>query len=218
MITIPLLIIFALYIALMLWIRKRFDSSLARRAVVLVFASPFIYWIGTYQYMHYRHEQDCAREGGLKVFVQPEKVDRIQLDPKHFNEPTAEWLLNRNYPNLKAVEAWDGTYDGTGTYGRNGHLFTYTLDPATTSLPEKERKFIKTPLTNLTDGLYVISKVPKWSHEISKTTTTLSRNGRLYASATWFYHYWSNNQAMNIGWQCFERVDETQQLTSLILK
>lgn len=216
MITIPLLIILLLYIALMRWLMRTFDSWPSRGVVALVFLSPFIYWIGSYQYMYYRHEQDCASEGGLKVFIQPEKVDSIQLDPDHFNESTAIWILHQQYPNIRAIEAWDGTYDGTGTGTRNGHFFSYTPDPATVSLSKKDWKFIKTPLTTLTDDIYAIDRKYQLIREISRTQTTLSRNGRVYASWTKFYHYWSRNGAMNIGWQCFEHEDPKLQLIKLI--
>lgn len=216
MITLPLLLIAALYLALVVWIVRKFDTWLARIVVVLVLLSPVIYWVGGYQYVHYRHELDCAREGGLKVIIQPEKVDRVQLDADSFGAAGyAEFLLRAYAPELAVVEAWDGEYTGKGK--KTGY-FAYTIDPATASLPKKNWRFIKTPLAAPTDGLYVISKTSEWTDEISKTQTALSRNGKVYASWSEFYHYWSRNGVMNIGWQCFQNEGAMLQLASLIVK
>lgn len=205
MITIPLLIIAALYIALMVWVSRKFQTWPARMAVVLVMLSPVLYWVGSYQYVHYRHEQDCAREGGLKVFIQPEKADRIRIGPEGFSGvENAEGFLKRYFPRLALVEVWDGHYDGSGT-GKKIGLFSTALDPATTTLPKKDWTLIKSPLSEFTSGLYVLS-VEHASEKkyIDKTITTLKRNGQLYATWTSLKHMWSNNGAVPIGWHCFE--------------
>lgn len=200
MITISLLFISALYIALLVWVGRTLSGWLVRVPVLLVLLSPILYWVGTYQYVQYEHRRDCKLEGGLKVFIQPEKADRIRLDAAHFNEVYAYDILQSSFPRLMLVEAWDGKFTGNGQ--KTGY-FAYSLDPATVTLPKKDWKFIKRPLAQPTPGLYVLGKADQLENEIEKTTWTLSRNGQLYASWTMFYHYWSRNGAMNIGWQCF---------------
>ncbi len=198
MITISLLFISALYIALLVWVGRTLSGWLVRVPVLLVLLSPILYWVGTYQYVQYEHRRDCKLEGGLKVFIQPEKVDRLRLDALS-GEERSEFLLRNFYPRLAVVEAWDGHYTSAGKTG----YFAYAPDPATITLPKKDWKFIKTPLSQPTPGLYVLGKADQLENEIEKTTWTLSRNGQLYASWTMFYHYWSRNGAMNIGWRCF---------------
>lgn len=222
MITLPLLFIAALYAALLIWVGRKLKTWPTRIVVLLVLLSPVIYGVGSYQYVHYRHEQDCAREGGLKVLIQPEKADRIRLDADHFDEAHARGLLYRHSPDLVMVEAWDGNYTAKGKTG----YFAYAPDVATTALTNKERKYIKTPLVEPTEGLYVLSESSPLVDEVKTTTWTLSRNGQVYATWTMFYHFWSRNSAMNIGWQCFgpgssewkEKLSPFDALTALILK
>lgn len=200
MITMILLPILALYIALLIWAGRKIKRWPGRIAGLLVLLSPVIYWIGSYQYVQYRHEQDCAREGGLRVFIQPEKTDRIRLDMNSYGaDDHAEFLLKNLYPKLVVVEAWDGKSTGDG---RSGY-FSYSIDAVTVALPKKDWKYIKKPLAEPTVGLYVLSESSQFKNEIEKTTTVLSRNGNTVASWTKFYHYWSRNGAMNIGWRCF---------------
>lgn len=219
MITIPLLFIAALFVVLLVWVGRKLQTWPTRIALLLVLLSPVIYAVGSYQYVHYRHEQDCAREGGLKVLIQPEKVDRIRLVTDSNGEYSAEFLLQRLYPRLLVVEAWDGHYTGKGK--KTGY-FAYTLDPATTSLPQKDWKLIKTPLAAPTEGLYVLSESSQLVNEIEKTTTTLSRNDESIATWTMFDHYWSRNSLMNIDWRCYYPGKTTKSpdwtLSELILK
>jgi hypothetical protein len=152
MITIPLLILATLYFVLLVWVGYKLKSWPTRIAVLLVMLSPFIYWVGSYQYVQYEHKQACAREGGLKVFIPPEKADRIRLDADTYGSG-AEGLLHKFSPKLAVVEAWDGKYNGQGK--KTGY-FAYSPDPTTTALPKKDWKFNKVPLPEPTAGLYVL--------------------------------------------------------------
>lgn len=220
MITMPLMVIAILYLVLLVWVGYKLKSWPTRIAVLLLMLSPFIYWVGSYQYIQYEHKQACAREGGLKVFIEPEKADRVRLDMDSLGgADRAEFLLEKVSPKLAAVEAWDGNYNGKGQ--KTGY-FTFSLDPATTTLPPKAWKFVKTPLVAPAADLYVLSESTSLTDAIEKTTTTLSRNGQQIATWTKFYHYWSRNGAMNIGWRCFysekQTKDPTWTLSELILK
>lgn len=221
MITLPLLFIAALYAALLIWVGRKLKTWPTCIAVLLVLLSPVIYGVGSYQYVHYQHEQDCAREGGLKVRIQPEKADRIRVGGADYygGDYEANFLLRNFYPKLLVVEAWDGKFAGNGQ--KTGY-FAYTPDPATTPLPKKDWKFIKTPLAAPTEGLYVLDRTEQLVNEIEKTTWSLSRNQQTYVTWTMFYHFWSRNGAMNIGWRCSypdERTKDSQlTLLELILK
>jgi hypothetical protein len=220
MITIPLFILAALYVGLLVWLCRKQKNWSARIALSLLMLSPAIYWVGTYQYVKYEHAQACARDGGLKVLIQPEKADRIQLDPD--SGWSAQDLLFQYSPQLAIVEALDGEYNGKG---KKSGYFAYSIDPATTALEKKNWKFNKVPLAVPTAGLYVLSKTAKIDSDLTTTTWKLERNGQLNAKWTMLEHYWSKNPGMPIGWQCFtshspESYDQFPHrvLTELILK
>ncbi|MDI1338222.1 hypothetical protein [Polaromonas sp.] len=230
MITIPLFILTALYVVFGVWLCKKLKSWPARIAVALLMVSPAIYWVGTYQYVKYQHKAACARDGGLKVLIQPEKADRIRLDANSFSaESSAHDFLRSYSPRLAEVEAWNGTYkDLTQTRAQTKDYYAYSIDPAATALEKKDwkfNKFNKVLLGKPTPGLYVLSRTDKIESDVDTTTWKLERNGQLYATWTSFYHYWSRNGAMPIGWQCFQAgspealdKDANQILTELILK
>ncbi|MES2243543.1 MAG: hypothetical protein V4639_11760 [Pseudomonadota bacterium] len=223
MITIFLFILTILYVGFGVWVCKKLKSWPARITVALLMISPAIYWVGTYQYVKYEHKAVCARDGGLKVLIQPEKADRIQLKAdSYLSESTARDLLFQYPPRLAVVEAWDGEYNGNGK--RSGY-FSYFLDAASTTLPRKNWEVNKVPLAELTTGLYVLSETTKIESDFTKTTWKLERNGQLYATWTKFHHYWTRNPGMPIGWQCFTSTspDSYEQfphrvLTELILR
>jgi hypothetical protein len=225
MITMPLLVFAALYMALLVWLCRKLKNWPTSIAVTLLMLSPVIYWIGTYQYVQYEHKVACERDGGLKVLIEPEKADRIQLDPDSFDEGYAKGFLRMYSPQLAVVEAWDGEYTGKGQ--KTGY-FVYSMDPATTALEKKNwqfNKFNKVPLAEATSGTYVLRKAAKIDSDLTATRWTLERNGQVYATWTSFYHYWSKNPGMPIGWQCFHAgspealdKDANQVLIELILK
>ena len=201
MITIPLLIIALPYLALLVWAIRGPKTLLVRTAALLVLLSPVIYLVGSYQFVHYRHYQDCAREGGLKVFVQPEKADRIRLNLDSFIAGSrAEFLLTTLYPSLKTVEGWDGNFDGQGH--RSGY-FSYTLDQSTTSFSKKDWKVVKTQITELDSAVYELSVKHENIDSITKDVYILRRGDQRIASWTSFTHYWWENGFSNIAWQCF---------------
>lgn len=209
MIVIPLLILATLYLALLIWVGYKLKSWPVRIAVLLVMLSPFIYWVGSYQYVKYEHKAACARDGGLKVLIQPEKADRLRLDPDSFTSGGAAQDFLRMYsPGLKVVEAWDGTYRQQSiTSVQTRDYFAYSIDPTATEVEKKDwkfNKFIKVPLAEPTPGLYVLSETAKIESNLTTTTSKLVRNGQVYATWTMLHHYWTRNPGMPIGWQCYE--------------
>lgn len=219
MITMILLPIAALYVVLLIWVGRKLKSWSARSIGLLFLLSPVIYMVGSYQYVHYRHKQDCAREGGLKVLVRPHKADRIRLDAESLiagDRP--EFLLHRYYPLLSSVEAWDGKYTGQGKTG----YFDYSIDPATLAQPKRDWKVTEIPCANSIPHTYELSKHSLLDESKEKIIFKLSFDANPVATWTMFSHYWSRNGAMNIGWQCFykdaqERGPESI-LVELILK
>lgn len=222
MITIPLMVIAILYLVLLAWVGFKLKRWPTRIAVLLVMLSPLIYWVGSYQYVQYVHNRACAREGGLKVFIQPESSDRIRLDSDTLGSG-AESLLHKFSPQLAVVEAWDGKYNGQGK--KTGY-FAYSIDPATTAFPKKDWKFTKVPLAEPTAGLYVLSQEIDFKDPHKQSTKwELRRTGKLYASWTLLYYLWSTNSAVPIGWQCFgpsssewQKSDPPVSLVQMILK
>jgi hypothetical protein len=206
MITIPMLILTALYVWFGVWLCKKMGSWPARIAVALLMASPALYWIGTYQYVKYEHKAACARDGGLKVLIQPEKADRIRLDPDSFSSGgAAQDFLSMYSPRLTVVEAWDGKYKQlTPTSAQTKDYYAYSIDPDTAALPKRDWKFVKVPLAEPTAGIYVLSRTAKIESDLTTTMWTLERNGQLYVQWTMLHHYWTRNPGMPIGWQCFE--------------
>lgn len=230
MITIPLMILATLYLVLLVWVSHKLKSWSVRIAVLLAMLSPFIYWVGSYQYAKYEHKQACAREGGLRVLIQPEKADRIRLNPNSFSSGgAAQDFLRRYSPRLTVVEAWDGNYkELTQTRAQTKDYYAYSIDPTASALEKKDWKFnrfTKVPLAEPTVGLYVLSKTAKIESDLTTTAWVLERNGQVYSTWTSFYHYWSRNGGMPIGWQCFQAgspeamdKDANQVLIELILK
>ncbi len=232
MITIPLLILTALYVWFGVWLCKKMGSWPARIAVALLMASPALYWIGTYQYVKYEHKAACARDGGLKVLIQPEKADRIRLDPDSFSSGgggTAQDFLSMYSPRLTVVEAWDGEYKQlTPTSAQTKDYYAYSIDPTATEVEKKDwkfNKFTKVLLAEPTADLYVLSETAKIESDLTTTIWQLKRNGQLYATWTMLHHYWTRNPGMPIGWQCFapsspesSEKDGNQVLIELILK
>jgi hypothetical protein len=127
------------------------------------------------------------------------------LDPDSFSSGAyAQGLLRYYSPRLAVVEAWDGEYKQlTPTSAQTKDYYAYSIDPATTTLPKRDWKFVKAPLAEPTASLYMLSETAKIENNLTTTTWKLERNGQLYATWTSFYHYWSKNPGMPIGWQCF---------------
>ncbi len=202
MITIPLLILTGFYIWFGVWLSKAFSDRSSRIIVGLVMASPAIYGIGSYQYVKYEHKAACERDGGLRVLIQPEKADRIQLDPNSSSgSRDARGFLVRYFPKLALVDAWDGEYDGKGQ--KSGY-FSYSIDPETTALPKSDWKLIKSPLVEPTGGLYRMSVTDVTDRDLTTSTWKLERNGQLYAKWTMLQHYWIRILGADlVSWQCF---------------
>ena len=201
MIAITFLVLVVVYAGLLLLVGFKLKSWTARITAWLVLLSPPGYWLWTYQAIQYEHKQACARDGGLKVFIQPEKADRIQLDRDSFSDASAKGLLDYYSPRLVLVEASDGNFNGRGQ--RDGY-FAYSPEPATTALPKKDWVFNKVPLDQPSSDMYVLTD----SHQTddghrNKTITTLTRNGKLYASWVSLQYMWSTNGGAPIGWRCF---------------
>lgn len=199
MITLILLPFAALYVVLLIMGVRQAETWPWRVVVAVVMLSPVIYMVGSYQYAHYRHEQDCALEGGLRILVQPEKADRIRLDADSLlagDRP--EFFLKRYYPLLMNMEASNGESAGKG----KRLYFDYSIDPATTGRPKNEWRLIKNPLAQTTPHTYELSEHATVTNHREKVVIKLSLDGTVMATWTMFSHFWSRNGAMNIGWQC----------------
>jgi hypothetical protein len=190
---------------------------------------PLAYWLWDYPVIKYQHEQACKQDGGLRVLIQPEKSDRIQLDSgkpyeskngswyknyKKYDESDARYLLEKFYPRLQIVEVREDNGPDRGKY------FAYSVDPSSTGMGAKDYKYLKTPLLMPTPGLYVLTgETRKISSSRSKDQVSLIRNGQLYAKWTSYHAMWNSSGVLPHGWQChLPKQTPNLYLVKLILK
>lgn len=158
--------------------------------------------------IYLEHKRMCEAEGGLRVFIEPEQVNRLVLDPDSFEESSAKYLLKRFYPKLGTVEA----AKEVRTRGGNAQYFSYAVDPASVGKNVKNIKFIETPIASLSTDAYVLSSVtPKpinkhaasWAYE-------LKQNERLYARWSMVRHAVTTIPIINGGevWDCPDRYSD----------
>lgn len=185
---------------------------------------PVALFMWDYPVVYYRHVQDCKAEGGLKVLIQPEKVDSVQLDPKVFSSLSeAEGLLSEFYPRLKLVESSVENYEsGRKVYDN----FATTVAKTTDDHYKSDWSYNKTPISHLSEGMFVISKNHEFDEALhrSKEEWRLTRDGKLYATITTFVHAWTKIQYPDAttAWSCEEVHQKFRypkyDLTKLILK
>jgi hypothetical protein len=72
------------YPALFVWAYKKNKTWQTRLVWCGLLSVPLVAHFWDYPVIYYRHQQACAADGGLRVFVQPERVDRVQLDENSY--------------------------------------------------------------------------------------------------------------------------------------
>ena len=144
------------------------------------------------------HERMCSSVGGLRVLVQPEKVDRVRLLGVEFrNLGAAQGVLNRHYPTIRVVESMRGVYDGTAVNENQYVAYTLVPNPAAglpmPKDPWKEPRFIveQSQIATLDPNVYEISHKELSTHRSATKETVLSRQGKTYARYTEIVHWWT---------------------------
>lgn len=167
---------------------------------------PVALFMWDYPVIYYRHIQDCKAEGGLKVLIQPDKVDRVQFNPESYSGKGAdESILRAFYPRLKLVETGIERYDN----GRKVYdYFATSVTKTTDDIYKSDWTYNKEPISHLSEGMFVISKNYEFDESLhrSKDEWRLTRDGKLYAKQTQFAHFWTKIQYPDVttSWSCEE--------------
>ncbi len=187
---------------------------------------PVALFMWDYPVVYYRHIQDCKAEGGLKVLIQPDKVDRVQFDPASYSGKSAdESILRGYYPRLKLVETGVERYDN----GRKVYdYFATSVVKTTDDIYKSDWTYNKTPISHLSEGMFVISMHTEYDESLhrSKEEWRLARDGKLYAKQTDFVHGWPKIQYPDAtpAWTCDENrfsdsnPDPYSKLMNLVLR
>lgn len=166
----------------------------------------FLYMLLTgYFTTNYQHIKDCDADGGLKVFIQPEKSDSLQLLSR--GESSAQSILYHHYPTLKFVEAQG---DSRESRRNPAAFFSYSVKSTNNSKKANDWTFSKKPLASPSSDLYVLSRSVDRDKNRTKYQWKLTKNNQIYAKFTDFRHSWSSgirysDAAGGSSWYCRER-------------
>lgn len=216
MIALTLIAITVLYIAAFVLVGIK-TRTWKRRAIGWgVLAIPLVLWLWDLPIIKVNHYLACKREGGLKVYIQPEKTDRVRLDGDqqlfNYDDVDAKYVLQKFYPMVKFVEAKE-------TSGINKEqYFEYTVDSRSLSKGRNDYTLIKKALVNEDKHVYILTKRYQKKTHLTKKQVALFRDGNLYATWTTVTSSWNSSGFIRHGWQCYTgRVPENE-LVLLLLK
>ncbi len=142
------------------------------------------------------HERMCAEESGLRVYIQPEKMDRVRIvgDAREFSP---KYILEKYYSKVRIVEALtEKTAPITGKPLQYYEAYTATPNPKAGqwvkgSLQEEKYLFLSTRLEALDGNVYELSKrEAKIPHGL-RTELILSKGGKIYAQHNQISHWWA---------------------------
>lgn len=204
-------ILVALYPVAFLIIWKICDNWRGRLSLWGVMALAAIWYCLPYYQIKNEHAKMCAAVGGLKVLIQPEKVDRVRFVGVGFrNLGAAKGTLNRHYPQIQFAESLEGEYDGTDGAGRP--YVAYTLVPnlkaglpmATHPWKEPKLTFAVSPINALDSNIYEINQQETTVPGRTVKETILSKQGKIYARYTEIVHWWAGIQYPDAvpTWRC----------------
>ncbi len=175
---------------------------------------PAVLYCWDYFVIKNEHVQMCAADAGLKVFVQPEKTDRVRFMGVGFrNQGAAKAALDYYYPRIKLAESIAGEWDGTDGKGQPYVAYTKVPNPKA-GLPmdkdpwkEPALTFAQTTLTLLDPNIYEISQREVSVPGRSVKETVLSKQGKAYAKYTEIVHWWAGIRYPDAvpTWRCPER-------------
>lgn len=169
---------------------------------------PAVVYCWDYFYIQIEHERMCKAEAGLKVFIQPEKTDRVRFVGGSYGKSMAESTFFFYFPQARVVDAMT---EERGPDGRRLSRFdTYTATPKTnppmTVDPWKELPYEMTiaPLQSPDPMVYEIREETTNGKHYRREDWFLRKNGQLYARYTTFVHYWTGIQYPDTvpHWRC----------------
>lgn len=196
-------------IILLFWVGLKKDATWGSRIKgwsLLILPVPIYLLMTGYFTAYYQHVRDCKADGGLKVLIQPEKVEQVQLDSYSFGvsdgESYAKGFLYTFYPKLKLVE-------DKSSNGRGYKYFSYSVTSTSNSKYLNDWTFNKIPVTTPSDGMYVISEHKEdngANNKITKYEWRLTRNNKIYAKITNYSHMWRGIQYPDAipSWSCWD--------------
>lgn len=139
--------------------------------------SPIVIYNWDFPFIYYEYYKVCKSDAGLKVFIEPQKMNKLVLDPELMGESEAKELLNAFYPRLKAVEATNSILK------RKKQFFEYKLD-----VIDGKYIYSKAPIKELSKDYYSLSRTltEKVSPHFTRTSYSLNKNGEKYAAWSYF--------------------------------
>jgi hypothetical protein len=203
------------YPALFVWAYKKNKTWQTRLVWCGLLSVPLVAHYWDKPVIYYRHQQACAADGGPRVFVQPEKADRVQLDENSYYSSggSAESVLQEFYPAIQVVEM----NVGGGLPSDIKKYVRYSVDPASTSDGPNKYKFVITPLTEFTAGMYRLRKKNSPHFHGEKNQILLEKNGTTYAQWTQYSSIFNSDGIFPTSWQCFAERSE-KFLMELLIK
>jgi hypothetical protein len=157
---------------------------------------PAIWYCWDYFETKRQHAQMCSEIAGMRILVQPERVDRVRLIGRGFAHGAAG-ILETYYPRANIVEAVTEQRDDKGVPLDSYVSYTAMPNPnmgsPTDKYPTKEPKalFTVTKIESLTAGVFEVSEQESNIANGIKTETCLVKDGRLYAIHTTLVHWWT---------------------------
>ena len=174
---------------------KRYDNWQYRFVLWGLVTVPAVVYCWDYFVIKLDHQRMCKAEAGLKVFIEPEKTDRVRFVDERNGKTQAEGTFQAYFPQARVVEAMT---EERGPDGRRLSRFdTYTATPKTnppmTVDPWKELPYEMTiALLQSSDPMvYAINEQTTDGKHFRREDVLLSKNGQLYARYTTFIHYWT---------------------------
>lgn len=189
-----------------------FSGSWTQRLVLFALLGvPAAWYCWPYFAIQSEHEQMCAAEGGLRVLIQPEKVDRVRFVGSTFGHSPAA-TLEKYQPRVKVVEALT---EYRGTDGKPlPYYVAYTAEPNPKAGQwvkgsNQEGKFVfpTTRLESLDPAIFEVATQESPIPHGRKTEVTLSKGGKVYARHIDLVHWWNGIQYPDAvpSWRCPDR-------------
>lgn len=184
------------YISLFVVVWLRNKSWKKRGMWWVIILSPLVIWGWDYPIVHHEFVEQCKKEGGLKIFKQPDKVNQLRLEGG-LSKFEAEGLLRRFYPQLEVVEATDVHKPG---------YFDYRVSHAAAPGKSSDWVFSQSSSTAATQNGYVLRAIydNPFNAPKPKRIIQLERNGEVYARWTAITYVWREGIfGEPIGWDCY---------------
>ena len=208
--------VFIVALVILIFLKNSFKNKLL---IIFILFSPIIFYVLDYQFVYYQHEKDCKAEGGLKVWNEPVKSDRILIKVKNSTGyKAAESHLKNFYPNLREVFVLNDWGKDKGKY------FVSRVISTTDDKYKRDWVFSHTEIELPSEPLYMVTKEESYNKSLyqHKQVWFLTKGDKTYATITNFDRFWPKIRYPDgvPGWSC-EPVGNhfpSYYLTQLLLK